>query len=363
MRGHFVTALHHHAPRGASGPKNPSREERVKRALVIRGPMADGGYYGRNHLSGRTDRYHYGHTFIFWPTMTMIETSVTEPRVIDRRVHPWRLEWSPIVLGALTATAVSSILLTFGVSVGLGVSSASPTWRDASLALWLLSGIFIILQALVSFGCGGYLAGRTRPSYADVGADDVERFDGWHGIASWALAVLLSAIIAALIAMAASRPTALTAPTSTSEPSVLSYEIDHLFRAERRLPSNELEPVRAEAGRILLTSSSHGGVSADDRAFLVQLVGTVTGLGGPDAERRVDTSIADAKRAIARTRASTIMVSFSVATSLLLGAIAAWAGAEAGGRHRDGMPLPQWMRHTGRFNRRREAWQRPTPVP
>lgn len=295
--------------------------------------------------------------------MTTLETTVTEPRLIDRSASPWRLDWSPIVLGALTATAVSSILLTFGATVGLGVSSASPTWRDTSVALWLLSGVFLILQALVSFGCGGYLAGRTRSSYADAAADDVERRDGWHGIASWALAVLLSAFIAALVASAASRPTALTAPRSTSEPSVLSYEIDHLFRAQRRLPSNELEPVRAEAGRILLTSSSHSGVSADDHAFLVQLVGTVTGLTAPDAERRVDTTIADAKRAISRTRASMIMLSFSVATSLLLGAIAAWAGAEAGGRHRDGMPLPQWMRHRSRFNHRREAWQRPTPVP
>lgn len=324
---------------------------------------ADGGYYGRNHLSGRTDRYHHGRTFIFWPAMTTLENPVTEPRMIDRSASPWRLEWSPIVLGALTAAAVSTILLTFGATVGLGVSSASPTWRDASVALWLLSGIFLILQALVSFGCGGYLAGRTRSSYLDSIADDVERRDGWHGIASWALAVLLSVIIGAIVATAASRPTALTAPASTTEPSILSYEIDHLFRAQRRLPSNELEPVRAEAGRILLTSSSHSGVSADDRAFLIQLVGTVTGLAPADAERRVDTTISDARRSISRTRAGSIILSFSLATCLLLGAIAAWAGAEAGGRHRDGMPLPQWMRHKSRFNRRREAWERPTPVP
>lgn len=295
--------------------------------------------------------------------MTTLESPTVEPRTLDRAAPLWRLEWPPIVFGALTATAISSILLTFGATIGLGVSSASPTWRDASIALWLLSGIFLVLQALVSFGCGGYLAGRTCSSYADAAADDIERRDGWHGIASWALAVLLSLIIAALVAAAASRPTVLTAPTPTSEPSLLSYEIDHLFRAQRRLPSNELEPVRAEAGRILLTSSSHRGVSADDRAFLVQLVSTVTGLTGPDAERRVDATVADAKRAISRTRASTILLSFSLATSLLLGAIAAWAGAEAGGRHRDGMPLPQWMRHKSRFNRRREAWRRSTPVP
>src|SRR5579859_1319573 len=292
--------------------------------------------------------------------MTTIETAA-ELRSTD---PAWHLAWSPIVLGALTATAGSSILIAFGAAVGLGVSSASPTWRDASVALWLLSGIFLILAALVSFGCGGYLAGRARPSYDGVAAEDVERRDGWHGLASWAVAVVLSAIVAALIAISTTgRASALTAPPSSSEPVILSYDVDHLLRAQRRLPNAELGPIRAEVGRVLLTSSSHSGVSADDHAFLVQTVSTVTGLTGPDADRRVDTVIGDSKRAITRARASTIILAFSIAASLLFGVIAAWAGAEAGGRHRDGMPLPAWMQHRSRFNRRRDAWQRPMPVP
>lgn len=297
--------------------------------------------------------------------MTVIEPGPTEVRTGRRpSIDGWRLEWSPIVLGALTASAVSSILVTFGTAVGLGVSSASPTWRDASLALWLLSGIFLVLSALISFASGGYLAGRTRSPYAPAAAEDVERRDGWHGIGAWALAVVLGAIIATLVGLAANRPTALTTPPAQSEPSVLSYEIDHLLRAPRRLPSAELAPVRAEAARILLTSSSHSGVSADDRAYLVQIVSAATGLTGGDVERRVDNAIGDSRKAIASTRASIIILAFSIATSLLLGAVAAWAGAETGGRHRDGMPLPAWMVHSSRFSRRRVAWQRsPAPVP
>jgi hypothetical protein len=187
----------------------------------------------------------------------------------------------------------------------------------------------------------------------------VERRDGWHGIGSWALAVLIGAIIAALVGMAASRPTAMTTPAPTSEPSVLSYEIDHLLRGPKRLPSAELTPIRAEASRILLTSSSHRGVTADDRGYLIQIVSGATGLTGADAERRVDNAIADSRKAISNTRASTIILAFSLATSLLLGVVAAWAGAEAGGRHRDGMPLPAWMSHSSRFNRRSVAWERP----
>ena len=296
--------------------------------------------------------------------MTVIESTPTEVTTAPRpSLSGWRLEWSPIIFGALTAAAVSSILMAFGAAVGLGVSSASPTWRDASFALWLLSGIFLVLQALVSFTCGGYLAGRTRSPYAPASAEETERRDGWHGLGSWALAIIMGAIIATLIGMAANRPTALTTSPATSESSVLSYEIDHLLRAPRRVPSAELAPIRAEAARILLTSSSHSGVSADDRGYLVQTVSATTGLTGADAERRVDTAIANSRRAIANTRSSTIILAFSLATSLLLGALAAWAGAEAGGRHRDGMPLPQWMAHSSRFNRREAPWQRPATMP
>jgi hypothetical protein len=67
----------------------------------------------------------------------------------------------------------------------------------------------------------------------------------------------------------------------------------------------------------------------------------------------VDISIANAKKAIGRKRASSIILAFSTATALLLGAVAAWAAAVAGGRHRDGMPLPYWMTHSNRFAPRR----------
>ena len=54
-------------------------------------------------------------------------------------IAPRFLQWSPIVLGALAATALSSVLLTFAVTIGLGVTSTAPTWRDASAALAILS--------------------------------------------------------------------------------------------------------------------------------------------------------------------------------------------------------------------------------
>lgn len=276
---------------------------------------------------------------------------------------PRTIQWSSVFAGALAAGAMSFILLSFGVAVGLGVSSASPTWRDASAALALLSGLYLIIQAVISFGFGGYIAGRTTrpaPALATI-EDDGERRDGLHGLTSWALAVLLGAALLALLGASAvdrSPMRSSASNTSAAEP-LLSYELDKLFRAPRRPPNTDLREPRAEAGRILMTSSSHSGVTTDDRAHLVQQVAALTGLAAPDSEKRVDALIAESRTAINRARRNSIIVAFSVAAATLIGAVVAWAAAAAGGRHRDGAPLPNWMANSNRFHRNPRAM----PVP
>ena len=183
--------------------------------------------------------------------------------------------------------------------------------------------------------------------------DEVETRDGLHGLAVWAIAVVLGGVLAALVgASTINRSSPSSATTSAAEP-LLSYELDRLYRSSRRAPNADLRPDRAEAGRILLTASSHDGMSSEDRGYLIQQVAAATGLAAPEAERRVDNVIANSKTAIARTRRSTIILAFSLATALLLGSVAAWAAAGAGGRHRDGAPLPDWMVHSNKLARRR----------
>ena len=254
------------------------------------------------------------------------------------------LKWTPAIAGALIATAFSIVLISFGIAVGLGVASAAPTWRDASVALWLLSGIYLILVALISFGIGGYIAGRLIPNATAADQSEVEHRDGLNGLTAWAIAVVLTVLISTLIATAAaSRSTpAQNGPAATAAESMLSYELDRMFRPNRRTPNAETALERAEAGRILLTSSSHSGIAAEDRTYLVQLVSGITGLAVPDAERRVDNTIASSKTAIARSRRSAIIAALSVAASVLLGAVVAWFAAAEGGRHRYG-GAPSWL--------------------
>jgi len=275
--------------------------------------------------------------------MTMQMEAVSTPVGVSSRY----LNWTPAILGALVATALSSILVAFGATVGLGISSTAPTWRDASAALWLLSGLYLIIQAALSFGMGGYIAGRTSVGLTAADAAEVEHRDGLHGLAAWAVAVVLGVALAALLGSATlsrSNGNAVASRTSVAEP-LLSYELDRLFRPARRAPANvEYSQERAEAGRILLTSSSHSGMSSEDRAYLVQLVAANTGLAGADADRRVDAVIASSEAAISKSRRSSVILAFSVAAALLMGAVIAWAAAGIGGRHRDGAPMPQWMR-------------------
>ncbi|WP_234683877.1 hypothetical protein [Bradyrhizobium monzae] len=283
--------------------------------------------------------------------------ALAQEDVIERRLpvteDRWGIQWSSIVAGAFAAAALSFILVSFGVAVGLGISSTSPTWRDASAALALLSGLYLILQAVASFGFGGYIAGRTTRQVVVVSAidDDGERWDGLHGLMSWALAVLIGGVFLAFLGAAAvdRSPTRTSAGSATAAEPLLSYELDKLFRAPRR-PPVDLRETRAEAGRILMTSSSHGGVSSDDRAYLVQQVTAVTGLSAPDSERRVDAAIVDSRTAINRARRSSIILAFSIAAATLIGAVVAWAAAVAGGRHRDGEPLPNWIVSSDRFH-------------
>jgi hypothetical protein len=278
-----------------------------------------------------------------------LETAVVGPQSVSSN----EFQWTPVIAGALAATALSLILVTFAAAVGLGVSSTSPTWRDASAALWILSGIYLILQAIVSFGLGAYIAGRLRRSLVAGSTDEVENRDGLHGLAVWALAVVIGSAVAAFVGAATVNRTSPSTTNASSAEPLLSYELDRLFRAARRPPNVDLRADRAEAGRILLTSSGHDGVSPDDRTYLIQQVGSTTGLSATDAERRVDNGIANAKTALVRSRRSTIIFAFSLATALLLGAVAAWAAACAGGRHRDGAPFPEWMLHSEKLARRR----------
>jgi hypothetical protein len=251
------------------------------------------------------------------------------------------VNWSAIVAGALAAAALALVLHGFGVAVGLAVSSTAPTWRDASFALVALSGLYLVLVAIVAYGAGGYVVGRLRARLSAGPPDEIEFRDGVHGAAAWALATLLAALIAfggaqALTRLAAPSSGPAGSSTSVADENLIAYDLDRLFRGTRS--DVNVEYTRAEAARILLTASSHRGMLPEDRTELIRLVSARTGLGQPEAERRVDDVIARVKENISRARKSAVILAFSTAAAALLGLVVAWFAACEGGRHRDETP-------------------------
>ncbi len=169
------------------------------------------------------------------------------PAVEDR----WNIRWSSRDRrGICRRRHCRFILVGFGAAVGLGVSSTSPTWRDSSAVLALLSGLYLILQAIIELclwrvhrrpvhPAGGRAYDHRRMTA--TGATDL------HGLVSWALAVLIGAAMLAILGAAAidRAPARGSASNTTAAEPLLSYEIDKLFRAPRRAPNIDLRDERA----------------------------------------------------------------------------------------------------------------------
>lgn len=255
------------------------------------------------------------------------------------------VEWTPVIAGAIAAAALSFVLFTFGSSLGIALASSSPSWRDASVTLAVLSGLYVILATVASFGFGGYIAGQLRsPWAASTDIDEVEFRDGIHGLLVWALAVALGALLAsvAAAAVAATSAPAASLPNTTAGEPLIAYDLDRFFRTQQTPPSaGDMSYSRAEAARIAMRAAARENRKdlPEDRAQLVRIVAARTGLTGPEAEARVTDFVERSTTAIRKARRSAIVVGFMTAAGVLLGAAVAWFAAVAGGSHRDNIPL------------------------
>lgn len=248
-----------------------------------------------------------------------------------------KLSWGSIIAGALITSALFIIFMIFGMALGIAIGSPAPTWRDSSFAFWVLSGLYLILTAIVSCAAGGYTAGRLHPHAPDPDLEENELRSGLHGLSVWALAVVIGTFLAVA---GASTVMPVTSPQgggtgqarSLGGENLLAYELDRLFRTDKRTAQGELEYERSEAGRILLMTNSRTGVPQDDRAYLARLVSSRTGLSPAEAQERVNAVIARSGDSLQRARRTGVLVGFMIASALLLGAAVSWFAAQRGER-------------------------------
>lgn len=257
------------------------------------------------------------------------------------------VDWRAIIAGAVLASGVSFTLLAFGSAIGLSVVSTAPTWRDSSPWLWLLSGLFLLFTALCAFGIGGYVAGRMRAHVAVAESVESRFRDGMHGLFTWGLAILLTAVLALASAATLSRAVApsegASGPyASVAGESLVASELDVLFRSDRKLVDSDIEYRRAEAARILLKSASHNGVPGEDRAYLAILAGRHAGISAEEAQVRADRAVTASRDELRRARQAAVLQAFVIAAALLVGAAVAWYSAHEGGLDRQEGAVPIW---------------------
>jgi hypothetical protein len=264
------------------------------------------------------------------------------------------VDWRAVIAGAVVASGISLTLLAFGAAIGLSVASSSPTWRQSSPWLWLLSGLYLVFVALAGFGFGGFVAGRMRSPSLAPDVPEAEFRDSMHGVCAWALTVLIAAIFALGGLAMGSRILAPSSGTAGAEASVagetvVANELDNLFRTTRPRADDDIAYRRAEAARILLKSDTKEGVPPDDRDYLAALAAERTGTSREDATNRVDFIIAQSKDAIHKARVAAVLQAFLIAAASFLGAAVAAFAAVEGGRYRERGTVPIW---TPPFRRR-----------
>jgi len=281
--------------------------------------------------------------------MTMISPTVRERSMAAGTEAPVSaVSWAAIFAGTVAAVALAVVLTSLGAGLGLTTISAWPNAGATATTFTISAGIGLIVVQWLSSALGGFVTGRLRTKWVGLHTHEVFFRDTAHGFLSWALATIVGTLLVTAVASsivsggvhAASTAVGGAAQAATS--GVSRYGVDSLFRPDHVDASINNQDAAAEATRIIANGIHNGDVSPADRTYLVQLVAAKTGLSQPDAQKRVDDTIASAKDAETKVRQAadaarkaTATFAIFTALSLLIGAFVASAAAAYGGNVRD----------------------------
>lgn len=293
------------------------------------------------------------------------------------------VDWAAIIAGTVLALAFSFLMISFGA--GLGLSLTSPYRGEGMSAFWLViaAGLWLAWVMVTGFGAGGYLTGRMRRRAGDALGDEVTARDGMHGLTVWATGVLVGTVLAAagvggLVSAgtsvlgstaetvtdvateaassgyfanlmlrsgptAAPTPPAAAAPAPGSDTTVVTPAPAPQQAATTPAGGGDIAPeVQQQIALIITRSAVQGEMAERDRDYLAQLVAANSNMTQTEARARVDEvneEIAQARavalEAVEQARIAGVIFGFIAAATLLIGALAAFFAAAAGGRHRD----------------------------
>jgi hypothetical protein len=310
--------------------------------------------------------------------------------------------WPAILAGAFVAIATSLVLFALGSGFGLAVISPWPGRGVSATGFTINAAIWLIVTQWLSAALGGYIAGRLRTKWVGIHTHEVFFRDTAHGLVMWSVATVVVAIVLAgtatsmigggMRALGGAASAGIQGAASGGMPgggpsAGMTYDIDKLFR-EPASAAGGAGPVGMNAGASGAVNantngagnsagasgaaSSDGGsipgmdmssdprveavyiafhamatrnVSADDRAYLAQLVQAQTGVSPAEAQKRVDDFVTATLDAENRARAAAdaarkgaAEASIYTGLAMLIGAFIASVSAAIGGRLRDEHP-------------------------
>ena len=259
------------------------------------------------------------------------------------------VSWAAVVAGAAASCALTLLLLSFGAGMGFAVVSPWGGRGVSSTTFEVGTGLFFIVMAMISSALGGYLAGRLRSKWVGLHTEEVAFRDTAHGFLAWAVASVIGAILLAtpatfLTGGALSGATQGAANSAQNSP--MSGYADMLLRSDNRTDQQQsIADTRGEVVRLLTTDFRQGNeVNAADHDYLVKVVSSRTGLSQPDAEKRVNDVVNQAKANLEKARKAAMHTAIWLTLSLFIGAFCAALAAWEGGGTRDGT----WRRSTAR---------------
>jgi hypothetical protein len=295
--------------------------------------------------------------------MTIIEeeTAIVASRDADADARSY-LDWPAVFAGAVIASAISLVLITFGSAIGLSLVSPFAKTGMSAVGLGIALGLWLVWVQVSSFMAGGYVTGRMRRRAYDASEHESDVRDGMHGLVMWGTGVLIGALFLALSAGGAAT-TAVTAAGGAAQAAgekmanaaaqgtnPLSQAVDTAFRTSRPEAGSSAD-ARDEVMAIVARGIAQDDIPEADRTYLAQVISARTDVPEDEAKTRVDTMVTNAQRAAEeakeqaeRAKHFAVIAAFVAAASLAISAAAAFWAAGMGGRHRDeGTVIPRWF--------------------
>jgi hypothetical protein len=250
------------------------------------------------------------------------------------------VSWSAVLAGAAASCALTLLLLSFGTGVGFAVVSPWGGRGVSSTSFEIGTGLYFIVMAMISSALGGYLAGRLRSKWVGLHTTEIQFRDTAHGFLAWAVASIVGALLLAAPASTLVGGTlagATQAAANSAQSSPMAGYADMLLRSDSRPDPQSPQDSRGEIVRLLTADFRDANdVNTSDHDYLVKLVASRTGLSQPDAEKRVNDVITQAKANLDKARKAAMHTAIWLTLSLFIGAFCAAAAALEGGGVRDG---------------------------